>query len=198
MAERLAAAQVREYAGLIHAGGHNLLRLINHILDLTKIAAGKFETRPVRIDAGGALWIARDEREARAAAKAIAIDADACPVGLIVEADENAFGQMIGHLLDNAIAFTPEGGRIVLSARTDGGRVRLAVSDNGPGVAPQNLARILEPFEQVGCATTDHAAGAGLGLTLVKAFAELHGGALIIESTPGQGFTATIELPAAG
>jgi len=198
MAERLDAGQVREYAGLIHAGGHNLLKLINHILDLTKVAAGKFETAPVRIDAGGALWIAKDEREARAAAKAIIIDADACPIGLIVEADENAFGQMIGHLLDNAVAFTPQGGRIVLAARAEDGRVRLTVSDNGPGVAPENLARILEPFEQVGCATTDHAAGAGLGLTLVKAFAELHGGSLIVESAPGQGFTATLELPAAG
>ncbi len=108
------------------------------------------------------------------------------------------FGQMVGHLLDNAIAFTQEGGRIVLSAAAQGGRVRLAVADNGPGVAPQNLARILEPFEQAGCATTDHAAGAGLGLTLVKAFAELHGGSLAIESAPGRGFTATIDLPAAG
>ena len=197
MAERLDAGQVREYAGLIHAGGHNLLKLINHILDLTKVAAGRFETCKVRIDAGGALWIAKDDRAERAAAKALTIDADACPVGLYIEADENAFGQMIGHLLDNAIAFTPEGGAIVLAARAEDGRVRLSVSDNGPGVAPENLARILEPFEQAGCATTDHAAGAGLGLTLVKAFAELHGGSLTIESTPGQGFTATIDLPAA-
>ena len=197
MAERLDTGQVREYAGLIHAGGHNLLTLINHILDLTKVAAGKFETWPTRIDAGGALWIARDERAARAAAKKLTIDADACPVGLDDEADENAFGQMVGHLLDNAIAFTPEGGRIVLRAQAQDGRVRLSVSDNGPGVAAEDLARILEPFEQVGRATTDHAAGAGLGLTLVKAFAELHGGCLRIDSAPGQGFTAAIDLPAA-
>ncbi|MEI9989966.1 MAG: PAS-domain containing protein [Rhizomicrobium sp.] len=198
MAERFDTAQVREYASLIHAGGHNLLRLINHILDLTKVAAGRFEKRPVRIDAGGALWIAKDERAERAAAKGLAIDADACPVGLIVEVDENAFNQMVGQLLDNAIAFTQEGGRIVLAAKALGGRVRLSVCDNGPGVAAEDLARILEPFEQVGRTTTDHAHGAGLGLTLVKAFAELHGGGLAIESAPGQGFTATIDLPAAG
>ncbi|MEJ0028160.1 MAG: PAS-domain containing protein [Rhizomicrobium sp.] len=198
MAERFDTAQVREYAGLIHAGGHNLLKLINHILDLTKVAAGRFETQKVRIDAGGAMWIAKDAAAERAAAKGLVIDADACPVGLIVEADENAFGQMIGHLLDNAIAFTPEGGHIALAARAEGGRVCLSVRDNGPGVAAEDLARILEPFEQVGRATTDHAAGAGLGLTLVKAFAELHGGLLAVESAPGLGFTATIDLPAAG
>jgi two-component system cell cycle sensor histidine kinase PleC len=197
MAERFDSNQVREYAGLIHAGGHNLLTLINHILDLTKVVAGKFETRPVRLDAGGAMWIAMDARAERAAAKRLVIDADACPIGLIVEVDENAFAQMIGQLLDNAVAFTPDGGRIVLGARAAGGRVRLSVSDNGPGVAAEDLVRILEPFEQVGRATTDHAAGAGLGLTLVKAFAELHGGGLTIESAPGSGFTATIDLPAA-
>ena len=197
MAERLGVAQVREYASLIHAGGHNLLKLINHILDLTKVVAGKYETRPVRIDAGGALWVACDACAERVRAKNLVVDAAACPVGLIVEADEAAFDQMIGHLLDNAVAFAPDGGRIALSARKAGGRVQLSVSDNGPGVAAEDLARILEPFEQVGRSTTDHAHGAGLGLTLVKAFAELHGGSLKIESEPGQGFTATIELPAA-
>jgi two-component system cell cycle sensor histidine kinase PleC len=197
MAERFGAAQVREYASLIHAGGHNLLKLINHILDLTKVVAGKYETRPLRMDAGGALWIARDACQERLQAKNLAIDADACPMGLIVEVDETAFSQMIGHLLDNAITFTPDGGRIALSARREGGRVQLGVSDNGPGVATEDLTRILEPFEQAGRSTTDHAHGAGLGLTLVKAFAEMHGGSLRIESEPGQGFTATIELPAA-
>jgi signal transduction histidine kinase len=194
MAERFGPDQVREYAGLIHAGGHNLLKLINHILDLTKLVAGKFETRPVRIDAGGALWIAKDAYEERAAAKKIVVDADACPVGLVVEADESAFNQMVTQLLDNAVAFTPEGGRITLSVRAEDGVVLLRVADSGPGVAAEDLARILEPFEQGGRTTTDHAHGAGLGLTLVKAFAELHGGRLTIESAPGKGFAAQIAL----
>jgi two-component system, cell cycle sensor histidine kinase PleC len=197
MAERFNADQVREYATLIHAGGHNLLKLINHILDLTKLVAGKFETRPERIDAGGALWIAKDAYAERAEARRLTIDADACPVGLCVAADENAFNQMVTQLLDNAVAFTPDGGRIVLSARAEEGFVRLRVADNGPGVKAEDLARILEPFEQGGRSTTDHAHGAGLGLTLVKAFAELHGGRLRIESAPGRGFMAEIALPAA-
>jgi signal transduction histidine kinase len=84
----------------------------------------------------------------------------------------------------------------VYAARADG-RVRVNISDNGPGVSSADLARILEPFEQAGRGTTDHAAGAGLGLTLVKAFAELQGGALQITSQAGHGFTAEFELPSA-
>ncbi len=196
MADRFDGAQIREYASLIHAGGHNLLRLINQILDLTKIAAGKFEPRPVRVDIGGALWVARDAHADRAAAKAIDIDADAAPLGLLADVDESAFEQMLAQLMDNALAFAPQGGRIRLSAAQSNGRVSLCVADNGPGVAPEDIARILEPFEQVGRSTTDHTHGAGLGLTLVKAFAELHGGGLRVESEPGKGFAATIELPA--
>ncbi len=197
MAERFGPAQVREYASLIHAGGHNLLRLINQILDLTKIAGAKFEPRLARMDVSGALWIAKDAFAERAAAKAITIDADGCPVGLIAEVDENAFGQMMTQLIDNAVSFTQAGGTVTLSAAAQGGRIVLSVADNGPGVAAADLARILEPFEQVGRTTTDHTHGAGLGLTLTKAFAELHGGTLAIASEPGQGFTATVALPAA-
>lgn len=197
MADRFEADQVREYAALILSGGQNLLKLINHILDLTKVAAGKFEARPVRIDVAGALWLAREAHLSRAEAKGIAVELPGGADDLFVEADENAFKQMLAHLVENAVAFTPEGGRVTLSAARIKERVRLIVSDNGPGVAAEDLARILEPFEQVGRSTTDHAQGAGLGLTLVKAFAELHGGSLAIESAPGAGFAATIELPAA-
>jgi two-component system cell cycle sensor histidine kinase PleC len=197
LADRCEPAQVREYAGLIHAGGQNLLRLINQILDLTRLAGGRFEPRLTRMDVSGALWIAKDLHGERAAAKQIAIDADACPVGLLADVDESAFGQMVNQLFDNALAFAPRGGLIALSAVRTNNRVLLRVADNGPGVATHDLARILEPFEQGGRGTADHTHGAGLGLTLVKAFAELHGGALHLESEAGKGFAATIELPAA-
>src|SRR5262249_229417 len=105
MAEGMAPEQVREYAALIHAGGHNLLKLIHNILDLTKLASGRFEMRPVRIDVGAALWRAKDASDAQAMARDIAIDADACPIGLVVRADEIAFGQIVSQLLDNALAF---------------------------------------------------------------------------------------------
>ncbi|MBV9542190.1 MAG: PAS-domain containing protein, partial [Alphaproteobacteria bacterium] len=191
MSDRFGPEEVREYAGLIHLGGQTLLRIISNILDLTKIAAGKYELHRQPTDVSGALWIAKDKFAARAAAKNVTIDADACPVGLMADVDQNAFGQMIHQLLENAVAFCAHNGAVTLSAFGQDGRVFLSVADDGPGVAAEHMDRILEPFEQVGRSTTDHAHGAGLGLTLVKAFAELHGGVLSISSRPGEGFTAT-------
>jgi two-component system cell cycle sensor histidine kinase PleC len=196
MADRLSPDQVREYSSLIHQGGTNLLKLLNQIMDLTKMAAGRYELRRARIDVGAALWLARENFTPRAEAKKITLDI-ACPKGIVIEADENAVTAMIGHLIDNAVNFTQEGGAVCVDVTSIKGRVRVSVSDNGPGVCPGDLTRILEPFEQAGRGTTDHAAGAGLGLTLVKAFAELQGGKLQIASPPGQGFTATFELAAA-
>jgi signal transduction histidine kinase len=93
------------------------------------------------------------------------------------------------------VNFTQGGGRVCLSAVRANGAVRVVVSDNGPGVAPQDLDRIMEPFEQAARGIAEHAQGAGLGLPLAKALAELHGGTLTIASTHGEGFTATLELP---
>jgi cell cycle sensor histidine kinase DivJ len=107
------------------------------------------------------------------------------------------FGQMLYQLIDNAVSFTQEGGAVTLSVGFKNGQVSLSVADNGPGVAQEDLERVLQPFEQAGRGTSDHKSGAGLGLTLVKAFAELHGGALHVASQEGAGFTATIQLPSA-
>ena len=102
---------------------------------------------------------------------------------------------MLSQLLENAISFTPRGGAVRLVGLRGDGVVRLEVSDNGPGVAADDVARILRPFEQGGRGTSDHNPGAGLGLTLVKAMAELHGGALEIDSALGEGLTARVVLP---
>ena len=197
LGERVRPEQVQEYSRLIHQGGKNLLRLINQILDLTKISAGRYELRRIKLDAGSLMWLAKDAFESQAAAKQIAIDADCCAVGLLADADESAVTAMINHLVENAIAFTQEGGAVRLSVAKKANRIALSVCDNGPGVAAKDLQRILLPFEQGGRGTADHPAGAGLGLTLVKAYCDLHGGALVVDSRPGKGFTATIELPAA-
>ncbi|HTT96702.1 MAG TPA: PAS-domain containing protein [Rhizomicrobium sp.] len=196
MADRFTPDQVREYTTLIHEGGHNLLRLINQILDLTKLSAGRYELRRARIDAGAALWSAYGSFEAKAAARNLTVEVSAA-LDFVVDADEAVFSGMLAHLLDNAVNFTPAGGRIDLSVMRDGDRICIRVADNGPGVAQDDIARILLPFEQGGRGMTDHTSGAGLGLTLVHAFAEAHGGALAIESAAGNGFTATISLPAA-
>jgi len=197
LGDRVRPEQVQEYSKLIHQGGKNLLKLINQILDLTKLSAGRYELRRTSLDAGSLMWLAKDAFDAPAAAKQITIDADGCPVGLLADADEAALTAMINHLIENAVAFTQEGGSVRLAVTKTANTIKLSVSDNGPGVAAEDLERILRPFEQGGRGTADHSAGAGLGLTLVKAFCDLHGGALTVESTPGKGFTATIELPAA-
>ncbi len=196
LADNLGPEQIREYAGLIHQGGTNLFNMLNQIMDLTKISAGRYDLQKMPVDAGGLLWLARENFVARASVKDIVINADACPVGLMAMADESVLTSMLNALIDNAVTFTQKGGRIDLSAFSDGGFVRLSISDNGPGVAESDLNRILQPFEHAG-RVADHAKGAGLGLTLVKAFAELHGGTLAIESISGEGLTAVITVPAA-
>ena len=196
LSDTLTPVQIREYAGLIHQGGVNLLKMVNQIMDLTKISAGRYDLRKVRVDAGSVLWQARESFSGRAQAKHITVDAENCPRGAIIDADENAFGTMVSALVDNALTFTPEGGQVWLSVTPKDDRVAITVADNGPGVAEQDLKRILEPFEHAG-RTQDHANGAGLGLTLVNAFAELHKGRLEVESELGKGFRATLMMPKA-
>jgi cell cycle sensor histidine kinase DivJ len=195
LADSASPDQIREYAGLIHTGGNNLLRMLNQIMDLTKISAGRYELNRQPLDAGLSLWALKDRFDEAAGAKAIEIAVEDCDSGLTVDIDETAYNTLLGNLVENAVNFTPQGGRIRLGAVRDGGSVCITVADNGPGVAEADLTRILEPFEQGGRSTTDHPAGAGLGLTLVKAICELLGGTLTLQSKPGEGFTAIVALP---
>lgn len=195
LADHASPEQIREYAGLIHLGGTNLLRLLNQILDLTKVSAGRYDLYRQNLDVGASLWETKLRFEDRAEAKNIEIEAVDCT--LVVVADESAYTAMLNYLMENAVNFTQPDGKVRLSAEQTGEMIHITIADNGPGVAERDLARILEPFEQGGRSTTDHEAGAGLGLTLVKAFSELHGGGLAVQSVQGEGFTATIALPAA-
>jgi two-component system cell cycle sensor histidine kinase PleC len=195
--DQFSKEQIGEYAGLIHVAGRNLLKLINQILDLTKIAARRFTLHPASIAVGGALWMATDAARHKAGQKSIALTIRDCEPDLMARADETAFASIVGQLIDNAVTFTQEGGAVTVSAARAEAFVRIAVADNGPGVAAEDLARILEPFEQARRSVHDHAQGAGLGLPLARSLAELHGGSLAIASNPGAGFTATVELPIA-
>jgi cell cycle sensor histidine kinase DivJ len=188
---------------MVHQGGQNLLKIINQIMDLTKISAGRYQLHRGPVDAGGLMWQMREAFLSRATGRGIEIDADRCPIGLMADADETALTGMVHSLLDNAVTFTTgnritlTGNRVSLPACPDQDCVILIVEDNGAGVAPEDLARIQEPFEHAGRSDgADHAKGAGLGLTLVKAFAELHGGHLELYSAPGQGFAARLTMPA--
>ena len=198
LSDNLSPEQIREYAGLVHQGGTNLLKMINQIMDLTKISAGRYDLRRNGVDAGGILWQTRDGFSSRAEARAITINADGAPLGLLVDADEGVFTAMMHSLMDNAVNFTRDGGLITLWAAPCEEGIAITIEDNGPGVAPEDLERIQEPFEHAGRSEgSQHSKGAGLGLTLVKAFAELHGGRLELSSAIGEGFRATVILPSA-
>jgi len=196
-AARLKPAQIADYSALIHAAGGNLLRLINQILDLTKMAAGRFPINPIALPVSTLFHDAMEASAVRVCEKHLTLAIEACADDAVIEADEGAAIGMVRNLVENAVSFTQEGGTITLSAVRAGGKVRIRVADNGPGVAAGDLSRIVEPFEQASRGMTDKPQGAGLGLPLVKALAELHGGRLALESAPGKGFAATVELPAA-
>ena len=191
------AEQVGEYAGLIHHAGGNLLTMLNQILDLTKIAAGRFVINRTAVTVRGLLDGAYDAIGEAAEDKSIDVQIADCPAELVIDGDANALATMINQLALNAVNFTQPGGTIRLSAEDAGARVRIRVADNGPGVAAADLARIREPFEHGGGESTSHAGGSGLGLPLVQALSELQGGTLSLESDIGEGFIATLDLPAA-
>ncbi|MBI3676902.1 MAG: PAS-domain containing protein [Proteobacteria bacterium] len=195
--DRFKPEQIAEYTGFIHLAGGNLLRLINQILDLTKLAAKRYPLRRADVDVRAVFNAMFDAYAHRAETRNVAVTLEHCEDDIVAHADENALIAMVGHLVENAVNFTQPGGEVRLSAWRDEDFVQIRVGDNGPGVARADIPRILEPFEQINRGSLEHASGAGLGLPLVKALAELHGGSLAIESELGEGFTATLEIPAA-
>jgi signal transduction histidine kinase len=109
--------------------------------------------------------------------------------------DERKFKQIMLNLLSNAVKFTPDGGRVAVSARNGADKVEIAVKDTGIGIAPEDQAAVFEEFKQVGRDYTRKAEGTGLGLALTKRFVELHGGMIRLQSVPGAGSTFTVSLP---
>ena len=180
-----------EYLNDIHASGRHLLSLINDILDLSKIEAGRMELDVSSFSAPGTLEGTLSLVRERAQRKAIALSLAVDPAIGEVRADERKFKQILLNLLSNAIKFTPEGGRIAVDARLNGAGLEVAVSDNGIGIAPEDQAAVFEEFRQVG----PRAEGSGLGLALTRKFVELHGGSIRLDSAPGQGTTFTFTLP---
>jgi PAS domain S-box-containing protein len=185
-------ARYKEYAELIHESGSLLLDLINDILDMSKIEAGKFELALETFNAGEAVEAAARLLKAKAEQNGLTLIVAGDPAP--VSADKRAVKQILINLLANAIKFTPRGGEIIVTSAVAGDKVVLTVADTGVGIAPEDLPRLGRPFEQ---ATQDAAlanAGTGLGLALVRSLAQLHGGELSIDSTVGRGTTVTVTL----
>jgi signal transduction histidine kinase len=178
-----------EYLKDIYASGQHLLSLINDILDLSKIEAGRMELTPAPFHLPTALENAVTLVRERAARHGIALHLDLDPrLGELV-GDERKVKQVLLNLLSNAVKFTPEGGRISLKASRRDGTVEVSVTDTGIGIAPEDQAAIFEEFRQVGSDETRKQEGTGLGLTLAKKFVELHGGWIWVESDLGRGST---------
>ena len=184
-----------EYIDDIHGSGKHLLSLINDILDLSKIEAGRMEldlaTFSVPEAIGNALTLIRE----RALRHGIELTASIDPAVGEISADERKFKQILLNLLSNAVKFTPEGGRIAVAARPGGGLIEVSVTDTGIGIAPKDQEAVFEEFRQVGQDYTRKAEGTGLGLALTRKFVELHGGKIRLKSEPGKGSTFTFTLP---
>ena len=184
-----------EYVQDILTSGRHLLSLINDILDLSKVEAGRMELELAPFHLPTALESALSFLRERATRHGIALGLDVDERLDDFVADERKVRQVVLNLLSNAVKFTPEGGRVEVRALLEDAFVKISVSDTGAGIAPGDQAKIFEAFSQVGTDKARKHEGTGLGLTLTQRFVELHGGEISVESTVGKGSTFAFTLP---
>ena len=188
--------QYVEYARDIYGSGAHLLDIINDILDLSKVEAGKFELIEEHVAIEEVVFAVCNIVKGKADEKNLHIAPRLPGVMPKLHADKRALKQMMLNLLSNAVKFTPKDGEVSISASVaPDGAVELSVSDSGIGIAPQDMDKVLAPFGQVDSALAREHEGTGLGVPLVKAMIELHGGTLDIDSAPGEGSTVTLRFP---
>jgi signal transduction histidine kinase len=185
-----------DHATEVYQSGRHLLSLINDILDLSKIEAGKMDldVEPIDIQAlvGNALTIMRE----RAVENRISLTHTVAPDVASIDADARKLRQIIYNLLSNAVKFTPKGGSVRIEAVRVGDQVELTVSDSGIGIAAEDRARLFRPFEQLDAGLARKFEGTGLGLVMVKSLVELHGGSVGVESEVGKGSRFWVRIPA--
>jgi two-component system cell cycle sensor histidine kinase PleC len=185
-----------EYSRDIHQSGQYLLDVINDVLDMSKIEAGRIRLDLAEVRLGRFLNDAMRVVSSRADDKKLTLTPDIAH-GIRLTADARLLKQIVLNLLANAVKFTPEGGRVTVRARSAGGWVRIAIADTGIGIPKDALTRLGRPFEQVESHITKTHQGSGLGLAIAKSLAELHGGTMRIRSTPGRGTLVQLRLPVA-
>lgn len=187
----------REYARDIHESGGHLLSLVNDLLDIAKIEAGKMEIEESVINLESLFNSCNALLGGKAVREGITLIRDDCDGEVHVRADGRMLKQIILNLGSNAIKFTPRGGKLELKAlREDDGAVVIEVCDSGIGMSREEISRALEPFVQIDNSFRRQHEGTGLGLPLARQMTELHGGTLVIDSTPGAGTRVTVRLPA--
>jgi len=185
-----------DYADSIHQAGGHLLDLINDVLDVSKIEAERYELSRETFDSREVVSAAVALVRVTANDKGVSLNSLVPDQPLTVDADRRALKQITLNLLSNAIKFTPAGGSVTLTLEVIGPYLELVVSDTGIGIAARDLKRLGRPFEQAG-GVEQKVQGTGLGLSLVRALAELHGGRMSLESTLGEGTAVTVRMPVA-
>ncbi|MEI9888790.1 MAG: ATP-binding protein [Rhizomicrobium sp.] len=189
--------QYAEYGGYIHGSGEHLLSLINDILDLAKIEAGRVTLRESEVDLRSLMEDTVRMMDVKAAAGALTLTAQVDRAFPNVFADERALRQMLVNLASNAIKFTPPGGRVTAFANLlEDGSLAFGIDDTGVGIAPEEHATVFESFGQGRHDAVLPDKGTGLGLPIVKGLAEAHGGRVLLNSVPNEGTRITIILPA--
>jgi two-component system cell cycle sensor histidine kinase PleC len=188
----------KEYAGDIHSSGSHLLSLINDLLDVAKIEAGRMDIEPAALDVRRTFDTALKIIGAKARERRQELVIDVDPDAPVLFADERALKQILINLVSNAVKFTPEGGRItVTGSRARDGGFQIMVEDNGPGIPRDKIDKIFKPFSQVDNRYDRQGGGTGLGLALVRGLTELHGGRAWLESEYGKGARAYVVFPVA-
>ncbi len=196
------SAQQRDFLDTVGRNGRQLLQLINELLDLQRIAAGRMELTPEPVQLAGMLTEAANSVQAQAQKHRHTLVVAPPPAELRVQADPGRVRQVLLNLLSNAIKFTPDGGRItVVAAPVNGGgaisEVRIAVSDTGIGIAAEDQPKLFKEFSQLDASASRKYEGTGLGLALSRQLVELHGGTMGVESEMGKGSTFWFTLPQA-
>ncbi|MHA1517638.1 MAG: ATP-binding protein [Alphaproteobacteria bacterium] len=190
----LGHAKYQEYARDIYESGTYLLEVINDILDMSKIEAGRMSPDVSKVDVADIVEDSMKVVSQAAAERAIVVERHG-PAHLAIEADRRALKQIFLNLLSNAVKFTRDGGRIDVNLSRGRGQVKIAIKDTGIGIAEADIAKLGKPFEQVENQFSKSHEGSGLGLAISRALVELHGGTLKIKSREGEGTTVTCILP---
>jgi two-component system cell cycle sensor histidine kinase PleC len=193
----LGSEKYQEYCHDILTSGHYLLEVINDILDMSKIEAGRMKLDLEPLDLSKTLAESLRVVSGRANDKNLMLDAD-IESTISVVADRRAIKQIIVNLLSNAVKFTPDGGKVVVRSRLLSDSIVLMIADTGIGIAPQSLARLGRPFEQVESQLTKTYHGSGLGLAIARSLTNLHGGSMRLRSKLGTGTVVCVSLPRDG
>ena len=191
----LGTDRYKEYAQDINSSGIHLLNIINDILDLSKIEAGRFELVEEEVEMRYLIESVTRIVTPRAEQAGVVLEQWVYDDDLVVKCDERAIKQILINLLSNAVKFSPKKSAVKIHIEPTETALRIAVVDQGIGMAAEDIPRALEPFRQVDGALTRNYEGTGLGLPLARRLAELHNGTLTIESTPGEGTSVFVDLP---